>query len=205
MKKTILALATMLCAATASAQILDFEGMPPYKLGITAALNVPYFSRSGYDCTIGLQAGADLMVDASDLIKNTYGRTQVLYTMKGSTLSTSYGDYYYTTHYIEIPIHYGYAWMIDADWTITAETGPYLAVGLGGTERPESKIGRSSRTFFNGCNASRFDYGWGLQAGLLFEQQLMLNVGYELGFKNMNSTFLQNRNFYIGLTYFIDY
>ena len=59
--------------------------------------------------------------------------------------------------------------------------------------------------FFSTTNASRIDYGWGFQAGLLFDQQLMLNVSYDWGFKNMTTNLLQNNWFSVGLTYYIDY
>ena len=68
MKKFFVALVALFASAMvqrANAQLLDFDGMPPYKLGITAGLNIPTFSGAGYDYTVGLNAGVDLMLDAS--------------------------------------------------------------------------------------------------------------------------------------------
>lgn len=219
MKKFLFAIAALCMAHTASAQILDFEGMPPYKLGITAGINVSSFSAAGYDYAAGVQAGFDLMIDASDIFENTHLRTQLKYSMKGAkgpdirivdensnSTETSYSTYnvYFTTHYIEIPVHVGYSWRLDDDWTIVADTGPYFAVGLGGFGREEGKAFPKHLSFFKKYDAHRFDFGWGVQAGLLFSQELMLNVSYDWGFKNITPEFLQNTNFAVGLTYFIE-
>lgn len=223
MKKTILALAAMLMAVCANAQILDIDGMPPYKLGVTAGLNVPTFSASDCSYTLGYQAGLDLMIDASDIFDGTYLRVMPKYSMKGATranviempalraaddnitLEIHSHDLYYTTHYVDIPVHYGYGWALNYDFSLLLETGPYVAFGLGGTIRESGENWTESCGFFSTTNASRIDYGWGFQAGLLFDQQLMLNVSYDWGFKNMTTNLLQNNWFSVGLTYYIDY
>lgn len=212
MKKIIAAILAVLVSSfvqKADAQLLDIEGMPPYKLGITAGVNVPSFSGGAFDYTLGWRAGLDLMVDGSDLLDNTFARVNLLYTMKGATGP----DYYlaqgerthYTSHYVEIPVHYGLAWAIDREWTLMAETGPYLAFGMGGTARPDNESLFNSHSFFNDHNASRFDFGWGIQTSVLFEQQWQLNLGYEWGFKNMNKYFLQNTGLTLGVTLYFEY
>ena len=213
MKKMLVALAALLSVSAVQAQILDFEGMPPYKLGITVGMNVPTFSGAGFEYTTGVNAGVDLMVDASDLFTNTFARAEVKYSMMGATGYDSpdvctHGGFsrtYFTTHYIQIPIHYGYAWRLDRDWTLMAETGPYFGIGLGGTARPTGESIIDSHTFFRRHDASRFDFGWGLQASVLFDQQWQLHVGYDWGFKNLNKVFLQNNGFNIGATLYFDY
>lgn len=211
MKKYILSLAALCLTSAASAQILDFEGMPPYKLGVTAGINVPSFSAGSYDYTVGLQAGIDLMVDASDLLELSHLRAQLKYSMKGATgpdpkYSNTAVDtkVYYTTHYLELPIHYGYSWTLTDEWTVLAETGPYFAIGLAGIGREHGDLLHESHSFYKHYDASRFDFGWGIQGGLLFTQTLMLNISYDWGFKNISPSFLQNTNFAVGLTYFIE-
>lgn len=201
MKKQLLTIAALGISSMASAQILDIDGMPPYKLGVMAGVNFPTFSGSEYSFTIGTQGGIDLMVDASEIIDDTYFRGQLKYSMKGATLEGVF-DEYFTTHYIEIPIHYGYSYSLDSDWSILADTGPYLAVGLAGTHRIQDTS--ISDTFFHHYHASRIDYGWGFQLGLLFDQQFLLNLSCDFGFKNMNTVFLQNNCLSVGLTYFIE-
>lgn len=223
MKKIFLALVALLSSAMiqqVDAQILDFDGMPPYKLGLTAGFNAPTFSGTGYDYTVGLNGGIDLMVDGSDICSNTFARFVLRYSMKGATgpdglprtfiqedgsKMETYPKTHYTTHYIELPIHYGYAWAIDRDWTVMAETGPYFAFGLGGTARPDNEAIWESHSFFNHYDASRFDFGWGVQVSALFDQQWQVHVGYDWGFKNMTSRFLQNNGLNIGVTLYFEY
>ena len=216
MKKLFVALVVVLASTMVQktdAQLLDFEGMPPYKLGLTVGLNVPTFSASGYDYTVGLNAGVDLMLDASDIFDNTFGRAVVRYSMKGATGPdpihldglASAPKTHFTTHYIEIPVHYGYAWYLDSDWTIMGETGPYLALGLGGTARPDDDNVFESHSFFHSHDASHWDVGWGLQCSLLYDQQWQVHVAYDWGFKNMNDCFLQNNGLSVGLTLYFEY
>ncbi len=214
MKKFLLSLITLVLAHTASAQILDFDFMPPYKLGVSAGLNLPSFSANHFGLSYGLHAGVDLMIDGSELLYDTHFRVQLKYSMKGATgknqgykVTTDQFtacNVYYTTHYIELPVHYGYSWRLDKDWSLLAETGPYVAFGLGGTERLEEMPFSSRSPFFDDNHASRFDFGWGVQAGLLFDQLWMFNIGYDRGFRNLTSRFLQNNNISVGVTYFIE-
>ena len=224
MRRFFLAAAALFVAVTAHAQLLDFEGMPPYKLGITAGANMSSFSAPRQEYAYGVQAGADLIVSASSIIPSTYGRVQLKYSMKGSKGPEEWVDrvyledgqykdrYQYTNyrvHYLEIPIHYGYGWRMDDDWTFTGETGPYLAIGLAGTaseHKPTDTYAYAvtNRSFFKYYDASRFDFGWGVQLGVLYGQSYMLNVSYDWGFKNLTPGLLQNNNLSVGLTYFIE-
>ena len=213
MKKILIALAALLTATVAQAQLLNFDGMPPYKLGLTAGLNAPSFSGAAYSYTTGFNAGIDIMLDASDIFDGTFARGVVKYSMMGATGPDhenichyhENGKTYFTAHYVQIPIHYGYAWRIDRDWTVMAETGPYLGLGMGGTARPTGEFITGSHTFFRRHDVSRVDFGWGIQASMLFDQQWQLHVGYDWGFKNMNEIFLQNTGLNVGLTLYFEY
>lgn len=215
MKKFLTVCAVMIAAfvTSAKAQIINVEGMPPYKLGITVGLNVPTLSGDNLKYTSGIHAGLNLMLDASDLITNTYGRIELRYSMKGA--GTKNDDFRITTHYLEIPVHYGYAWAVHEKVTLMAETGPYFAFGLGGRMRltETGKLGtvdpdlkgwevEAYRKFFD--DAKRFDFGWGLHIGAMFCDKFQITAGYDWGFVNTTNDFLQNRNIAIGLTYFIE-
>lgn len=216
MKKFLTVCAVVITAflTSAKAQIINVEGMPPYKLGITVGLNVPSMSGDGLKYTTGIHAGLNLMLDASNIIENTYGRFELRYSMKGANFKDS--DFRLTTHYLEIPIHYGYAWAVHENVTLMAETGPYFAWGLGGRLRSTdnnvySGPGQNEwagwnvevyRKFFD--DAKRFDLGWGLHIGAMFFDKFQVTAGYDWGFMNATNDFLQNRNIAIGLTYFIE-
>lgn len=209
MKKFFAIIATLVVttfAFNAKAQFSDIEGMPPYKFGATVGVNMPWVSGSvgniDYKMSAGLQVGANLMVDASELLPNTFARVEAKYSMKGAYWenNASNVENYVTLHYIEIPVHYGYAWYINDDISVMAETGPYVALGVSGRNRWEGPaLDRSINAFGN-----RFDLGWGVQASIMFAKNYQLHVGYDYGFINVSDDLLQNRNLSVGLTWFFE-
>lgn len=206
-------------AMQSQAQILsEIEGMPPYKLGATIGLNVPSFSGGPYISTVGVQTGLNLMVDGSMIAgPNTFGRVELKYSMKGAYHEKFYApdDYikdWYTTHYLEIPIHAGYAWYVNEMWSVMAEAGPYVAYGFSGRRKTEEmKPGKktpvvTNEDFFSGneLDCPRFDAGFGLQFSAMYAKDIQFHVVYDFGFVNLHSSFQQNRNLSFGLTYFFE-
>lgn len=193
-------------SSNANAQMLSgIEGMPPYKLGVTAGFNGSKFSESHADMKAGFHVGLDLMLDASDLINNTYARVGLLFQRKGTRYEENvhHNNNRVKTAYLEVPVHYGYAYRIDSDWTVLGETGPYVALGLGGRIHWDNN---SDKFFTNDKigNPKNFDFGWGLGAGVLFQQRHQVKIGYDFGLINMTDVMLQNRNLMIGYTYFFE-
>lgn len=185
------------------------ENVAPFKLGVQAGLNASTFSASAYDAKAGFHVGLTAIFDASDLLKNTYFRTGLLFQRKGATctyLMPIYDEHSnpvdahkvtdaYRTGYLEIPARYGYSYLLNSDWTLLGETGPYVAFALGG------KIDRDFKLFSDG-DAHRFDLGWGLHLGALLSQDHQLTLGWDWGFVNMSDALLQNRNFQISYAYY---
>lgn len=209
MKKLILsalcAIGLMSFSNNANAQLLSgIEGMPPYKLGVTAGFNASKFSESHADMKAGFHLGLDLMLDASDLINNTYARVGLLFQRKGARYDNGqFNDGKFRTCYIEVPVHYGYAYRLDGDWTLLGETGPYVALGVGGRYR----WGDESTKFFSNKDfgdPNNFDLGWGFGAGAIFQQRHQVKIGFDFGLINMTDDLLQNRNLMIGYTYFFE-
>lgn len=218
-------------AFSAKAQLSDIEGMPPYKLGITIGMNNTWLSGSSsagsdfylsngglhieeikyptlkYTATQGFQVGANLMVDASPMIPNSFARLEVKYSMKGANWEDKESNITekIRTHYIEIPVHYGYAWFINDGLTLMAETGPYFAFGLTGKDRITSNKGiMEPKVFGRIINGNRFDLGWGVQVSAMLAKNYQLHVAYDFGFINLNDNFLQNRNLSVGFTWFFE-
>lgn len=189
-------------AFNAKAQFSGIEGMPPYKFGATVGLNMPWVSgQSGdYKVSAGLQVGANLILDASELLPNTFARVEAKYSMKGAYAEAGAVKDYLTLHYLEVPVHYGYAWFINEDVTLMAETGPYVALGLSGRNRVPTPLGDVSSNVFG----NRFDLGWGVQASVMFAKNYQLHIAYDYGFINISDDLLQNRNLSIGLTWFFE-
>lgn len=235
MKKFLLsvfcAIGLFAMSSNANAQLLsDIEGMPPYKLGVTAGFNASSFSVSGADAKAGFNLGADLMLDASDLIPDTYLRINLLLQRKGTrfdwenivgqyssddgTRREFLGETKVRTWHLEIPLSYGYAYRLDRDWSLLGEMGPYFAFGLGGNYKYEGSISNSSMKFYGNDikyagktiidSPKRFDIGWGFAVGAILWSQHQFKIGYQFGFINMNDDYQQNRNFMIGYSYFFE-
>lgn len=210
--------------------LADIEGMPPYKLGVTVGFNSSNFSVTGTDPKAGFNFGADLMLDASDLIQNTYVRLNLLIQRKGARYEWGdiignyspedgshrefYGETKVRTWHLEIPMAYGYAYRLDKDWTLLGEMGPYFSLGLGGNYKYEGSLSNSSMKFYGNDikyagktiveSPKRFDIGWGFAVGGMLWSQHQVKVGYQVGFINMNDAYQQNRNFMINYTYFFE-
>lgn len=216
MKKFFIALVAFMAAVSAQAQLLNFDGMPLYRLGIFGGLNIPSFSNGSYDYTKGVQAGLDFMLSGdiiSEDLSDAYLRTDLMYSMKGAlgpdtklNADGLFTKMHYTTHYLEIPVHVGYAWALNDNLSLLGETGPYVAWGMGGTARPDGEtINFKDQPFFKGYDAKHFDFGWGVRAGLLVNQVLEVYVSHEWGFKNVAPEFRQNTNFSAGVVLYFDY
>lgn len=222
----IAALVVAACAFNAKAQLSGIEGMPPYKLGVTVGLNMPWLSGTITDTdgpdtfsddlkiTTGFQIGANLMVDASQFLTNTFLRTEVKYSNKGASLKHSYKlggthiqhDEEISLHYIELPIHYGYAWYINDYLTLMAEAGPYFAVAFSGVSKmtDNGKKQPNVGVFEGALNGNRFDLGWGVQGSAMIAKNYQVHVAFDYGFININSNYLQNRNISVGFTWFFE-
>ncbi len=201
----LLALGLMSAVSTASAQSDLLDALPPYKIGVVAGLNVSHFAESPYnDGKLGFHIGVNALFDASELLNNTYFRTQLLLNRKGAKVND---DVKFRTVYLELPVRYGYAYAINGDWTVMAETGPYLALGLGGRVRWEEGSNDVSCKFFTNeylgdDDPNNFDFGWGLHFGALFQQHHELSAGWDWGFVKLNDVYGSNRNFMISYGYY---
>lgn len=197
---------------------ISFDWLPPYKLGVTIGLNASNFSHEGFDPKCGFHLGVETMVDMSKFIDNTFVRTGILFSRKGaredytagSKIVGMEGNVYrheatHRTCYIEIPVRYGYGYVLDEDWVFYGELGPYFALGLGGRSHIDDTYGGGtcysrSDDFFD--DAKRFDFGLGFHAGVIFQKHHQLSLGYDFGYINMTDATSQNRNFMASYTYY---
>ena len=199
--------------STVSNSVSNFEesvmgNFPPYKLGFSIGLNSSAFSADDFQNKSGFNFGVDLMFDASDLINNTYLRTGLLLQRKGAKIK----DMKFRTVYLELPVHYGYAYRVNSNWTVMGETGPYFAFGLGGNchlaaDKEKGTPSYYSKFFseiYEKQKPTRFDIGWGIAVGGMLNNTHQFMLKYDFGFINMNDAFQQNRNFQISYSYFFE-
>lgn len=206
MKKILASVAALMLSAiatTASAQAVMNDDSFPWRFGVQLGFNVPTFSESDYSSTIGWNFGATALYDLQDFIPNSYGRISALYTRKGTAAgmvelndvrghSYEFQDLTSYLHYLELPIHFGYAYEASDMVCLLAETGPYFAMRFGGSIRTDAttkdgdKVDPTNgdmKDYYRGLRY--FDAGWGVRAGLLIDKKYEFTVGYDWGLGNV--------------------
>ena len=162
------------------------------KNNILPSFNVGIMSRFGLSTTVDLESG-------------------VLLTGRGSKAETYFNggaDYVksrFNPLYVEVPLNLVVRVPMDKSTGLFFHAGPYVAIGVGGKSKTDSKFGplsSSSSTTIKFSNddpftsqqddaaydkLKRFDFGLNLGGGLQFDH-LMLKVNYGLGLAKINST-----------------
>ena len=190
MKKFLMTLAVACFALTASAQEKG-----DFRFGVTAGMNVSNITDMKMDSRIGFHVGAKAEYNITD---NLYGNAALLFSQKGNQKEE--GAYKETENpgYIELPIHIGYRFKMGDKVSIFGETGPYFAYGICGKDKLEGPGLDEDTKFFDYDNANKFDFGWGVKAGVEYAK-FQISLGYEYGitkvfdaddFKPHNSNFM---------------
>lgn len=218
MKKLFASIAAILLttiATTANAQAVLGEDELPWRIGIQLGFNVPSFTESDYNATIGWHFGANVLYDLQDFIPNSYARSGVDYVRKGASgdivvcpniehQKYKFEDPTYYLHYLEVPLRFGWAYeldMLDFDLSILAETGPYFAMRLWDSQRnlgmskweanEENHLEwRKSTKTGNGAmhdyyDLRRFDAGWGIHLGAMIDKKYEFSIGCDWGLCNV--------------------
>ena len=206
MKKILASVAAVILpaiATSASAQAVMNDDSFPWRFGIQLGFNAPTFSESQYSQTIGWNFGATVLYDLQDFIPNSYGRISALYTRKGTAAGLDvvdnvngqkyeFEDLTSYLHYLELPIHFGYAYEATDMMCLIAETGPYFAMRLSGSLRTDAtRVDGKIENPTNGDmkdyyrSLRRFDAGWGGRAGVLLDKKYELTIGYDWGLGNV--------------------
>lgn len=190
MKKFLMTLAVACFALTASAQEKG-----DFRFGVTAGMNVSNITDMEMDSRIGFHVGAKAEYNITD---NLYGNAALLFSQKGNKKEE--GAYKETENpgYIELPIHIGYRFKMGDKVSIFGETGPYFAYGICGKDKFEGPGLDEDTKFFDYDDANKFDFGWGVKAGVEYAK-FQISLGYEYGitkvfdaddFKPHNSNFM---------------
>lgn len=151
MKKGILILAAVFCAATVSAQIT---------WDVRLGANVSQFTKGGDMMKLGLKAGVAMEYSFNDLFSL---RPAVNFSMKGSSVN---GDFAikkkdsYNLSYIEIPVYAMFRIPVSQSFSMSVGAGPYAGILLNkpdGLEKPKNfDAGVGAMLDFN---FGRFSFG----------------------------------------------
>lgn len=208
MKKILsLTLIAVLSASIASAQ--------EFRMGITGAMNVSRYAVESAgisvttDSRIGFKAGFRVELDAPFISDGFYFDSELVLSSRGAKLGYIADevnvDLTSRPYYLEMPIHIGYRMPISSNISVFASFGPYLALGIFGTDRLTEGDVASKPDTFSDESLKRFDFGLGLRTGVAMFDHYRFYLGYDWGLVNIaqNSADdkINNRNFYVGMAY----
>ena len=166
---------------------------PGFNVGLTAEMQLSndFFLISGLEFTTKGAKGANLPMQKGEILKNTNVKLNSMY--------------------LQLPIHAAYKYQIAPGTKLVIEAGPYLAYGVGGKIKGESRTMTQeeleSSTFwkidtdFFGDGTNKFEVGLGGAVGVEFGK-----IGVKLGgdwamtkvFKDKNN---RNRCAYLSVGY----
>ena len=204
MKKVVAGMAVLFICANANAQLFYAQGGlnlanitqtnngQAEKNNLLTTFNAGFMGRFGLSKTVDLESG-------------------ILLTGRGSKAETYFNggsDYVKSTFnplYIEVPLNLVVTVPLEKKSGIFFNAGPYIAIGVGGKSKTDSKFGpltSSSSTSIKFSNddpftsqqddaaydkLKRFDFGLNLGGGIQLEH-LLLKVNYGFGLAKINST-----------------
>ena len=196
MKKFLMTLAVACFALTASAQEKG-----DVRFGVTAGMNVSNITDSEMDSRIGFHVGAKAEYNITD---NLYGNAALLFSQKGCKKEEGGVERTSNPGYLELPIHIGYRFKMGDKVSIFGETGPYFAYGICGKDKLEGTgVADYDVKFFDYDNVNKFDFGWGVKAGVEYAN-FQIGLGYEYGITkvfDIDDVKPHNSNFMVSVAY----
>ena len=210
MKKflSLLSFATLALAAPSMAQ--------QFRFGLMGAMNVANYSLSAdglsfdADSRIGFKGGFQMEIDAPFIADGFYFDMGALISAKGAKMTTAVEDvgvdWTSRPYYLEMPMHIGYSYDLGQSGNVSffGSVGPYIAVGLWGTDKITMAGVTEKPDTFDSDGLKRFDFGVGLRGGVRLFDNYRIFVGYDWGLINIaqeSGTTVNNRNFYVGASY----
>lgn len=203
--KKILALIAILAVGLGS-----INAQENLRWGVTAGMNVSSLNVTGLDSRVGFHAGVKAELGLPQVTEGVYMDFGALLTLKGAKAEAGdVASIKINPYYLEIPVHIGYKYVVNDDFTLFANAGPYIAIGLFG--KAKAKVGdgyedlgissgSESVDVFGDDGFKRFDLGLGLKAGMEFSKKYQISIGYDFGLiKADDLVGYKNRNLMISL------
>ena len=126
--KKILALVAILAIGLGSINAQD-----NLRWGVTAGMNVSSLNVTGLDSRVGFHAGVKAELGLPQFTEGLYMDFGALLSLKGAKVEAgSMASFKINPYYLEIPVHIGYKYAVNDNFSLFANAGPYIAIGLFG-------------------------------------------------------------------------
>ena len=101
--------------------------------GVTAGMNVSSLNVTGLDSRVGFHAGVKAELGLPQFTEGLYMDFGALLSLKGAKVEAgSMASFKINPYYLEIPVHIGYKYAVNDNFSLFANAGPYIAIGLFG-------------------------------------------------------------------------
>ena len=206
--KKILALVAILAIGLGSINAQD-----NLRWGVTAGMNVSSLNVTGLDSRVGFHAGVKAELGLPQFTEGLYMDFGALLSLKGAKVEAgSMASFKINPYYLEIPVHIGYKYAVNDNFSLFGSVGPYMAVGLFGKAKLKvdgdiadiAELGGNSMSedIFGDDGLKRFDFGLGLKAGVEFSKKYQVAISYDFGLVEViKEVGMKNRNLMISLGY----
>ncbi|MBQ7269848.1 MAG: PorT family protein [Bacteroidales bacterium] len=193
MKKIFASALCALCLITVQANAQNASESGRFRIGPKAALG---FSTTNLSASHGPVFSYDAGVQVSyGLGHGMFLESGLLYAQKGVKWTWD-GDRA-TPGYIDLPLNFGYEYAFNENFSIFAEAGLYLGVGVSGTYRQGDgyKWNYWNTDFSGGYKPNRFEMGIGTVIGVEIFRGLQIRLNYNAGLTRMSNNPNSARSF----------
>lgn len=182
MKKLFLAIAACFAIGASAQSNIQWEGVAGFNLSNYGGLGSKPGAHFGAKAEFGLPSIAD----------GVYLNAGALFSLEGYKMDfMGIASAKANAAFLDIPIHMGYRYNINNDFSIFGEVGPYFSFGMFGKTKTEEldsdgfgdwSMTEYSYNTFGKDGLKRFDVGAGLRFGVELKQKYNLAIGYDWGF-----------------------
>lgn len=186
-----MALCTICASQTFAQKKVELQHEVHAGLGVSHLRGVNSTGKAGF--TAGWKAEYELPFITGMFVNGGIDLNQKGYRANGNRTNMFYAN---------IPIHLGYRYDFNKDWSAGAELGPYFGAGLGGKKRGHDNSGQFHKQgiFANdGFNAKRFDWGIGFHLSTIYKNKYKVGMGFDWGCYDISPDGSGSKNFTFSL------
>lgn len=181
----------LLLVAIVATSVMSVNAQENLKWGVVAGMNLSKMSTTGLDSKVGYHVGVRAELGLPQVANGLYLDASALLSAKGAKMDFGdLGSQKINANYLEIPIHIGYKYAVNDNFSVFGSFGPYFSYGLFGQTKVEEldyddeyELINTSNKYdtFGDDGLKRFDCGLGLRVGVEIKKIYRVALGYDFG------------------------